>query len=76
MNIVFTTEGRECLRKARALVTQAMRAENKFAERMSVFTSVLLSEEEYMIKEGERALGLSLYTSEITTLIDALTGEH
>jgi hypothetical protein len=53
-----------------------MRAENKFAERMSVFTSVLLSEEEYMIKEGERALGLSLYTSEITTLIDALTGEH
>jgi hypothetical protein len=74
--VIFTHEGRECLRKARALVTEAMRAENTFAKRMAVITSLVMTEEEFMAKETERALGLATFTEEITTLIDALTGDH
>jgi hypothetical protein len=74
--IIFTEEGRECLRKARALVTAAVRAENNFAKRMTVFSLFAMSEEEFTAKETERASGLALFTGEITTLIDALTGDH
>jgi len=73
---IFTNEARECLTRARALVNQAVRAENTFAKRMAVFTADMMSEEEYTEKETERAMGLALFSSEITTLIDALTGEH
>lgn len=76
MSIIFTEEGRECLRKARALVTQAMRAENTFAKRMSVFAAIAMSEEEFVEKEVRRATDLAHGVSEITTWIDALTGEH
>jgi hypothetical protein len=74
--MVFTHQARECLIKARSLVTEAMRAENTFAKRMAVITSLVMTEEEYNNKEAERALELSLFVSEITSLIDALTGEH
>jgi hypothetical protein len=76
MSIIFTEEGRECLRKARALATQAMRAENDFAKRMSVWAPFILNEEEYTEKEVRRATDLAHGVSEITTWIDALTGEH
>ena len=76
MSIIFTHEGRECLRKARALVTEAMRAENTFANRMAVVTPLIMTEEEYTEKEVRRATDLAHGVSEITTWIDALTGEH
>lgn len=74
-NVIFTHEGRECLRKARSLVTEAMRAENTFAKRMAVITSLMMTEEEYTEKEVQRATDLANAVSEITTWIDALTGE-
>jgi hypothetical protein len=73
--VIFTHEGRECLRKARALVTEAMRAENTFAKRMAVITSLVMTEEEFTEKEIRRATDLAHGVSEITTWIDALTGE-
>jgi hypothetical protein len=53
-----------------------VRAENTFAKRMTVFSLFAMSEEEFTAKETERASGLALFTGEITTLIDALTGDH
>lgn len=76
MSVIFTEEGLDCLRKARSLIMRAVAVEGRFAERMAVITSLVMSEEEFNEKNTERALELALITGKITTLIDSLTGEH
>lgn len=74
--MMITHEAQDCLRKARSLIMRAVAADNAFVNRMSVFTSSMMTEEEFTEKNIERGLELALITGKITTLIDSLTGEH
>ena len=74
--MMITHEAQDCLRKARSLVMRAVAADNEFIKRMSVFSTSMMTEEEFTEKNIERGLELALITGEITTLIDSLTGEH
>lgn len=74
--MMLTHEAQDCIRKARSLIMRAVAADNAFVNRMSVFASSMMTEEEFTEKNIERGLELSLITGEITTLLDLLTGDH
>ena len=74
--MMLTTEAQDCLRKARSLIVRAVAADNAFVRRMAVFSTLMMTEEEFTEKNINRALELDLIVGEITTLIDSLTGDR